>query len=185
MLALQNVGVFLVETLFSLYIGAVLIRMLLAMARADFYNPLSQFLVKITNPLLVPLRRLLPAMGKVDTAAVVLAVSLKIVQLLLLVALTNNNQVGPVELVIFAVLELLGTVIWIYIFALLIQAVMSWVGASYGNPLAGLLHSLTEPLLRPIRRFVPVVGMVDLSPMAAMLLLYIVLIVLQSYGLVR
>ena len=71
--ALQNVGVFLVQTLFSLYIGAVLIRFLLALSRANFYNPLSQFLVKITNPVLVPLRRLIPAIGKLDTAAIVLA----------------------------------------------------------------------------------------------------------------
>lgn len=180
--ALQNVGIFLVETLFSLYIGAVLIRFLLALSRANFYNPLSQFLVKITNPVLVPMRRMIPAIGKLDTAAIVLALGLKIIQLLLLVALKGSEASLPVVLV-FAVIELLRTVIQIYIFALIIQAVLSWVGNSYGNPLADVLHSLTDPLLRPIRKFVPTIGMVDLSPMAAILLLYIVLIVLQSFGL--
>ena len=180
--ALQNVGVFLVQTLFSLYIGAVLIRFLLALSRANFYNPLSQFLVKITNPVLVPLRRLIPAIGKLDTAAIVLALGLKVIQVLLLVALQGSDASLPVVLV-YAVVDLLRTVINIYIFALIIQAVLSWVGNSYGNPLADVLHSLTNPLLRPIRNVVPTIGRVDLSPMVAIQLLYVVLIVLQSAGL--
>ena len=91
MSALQNVGIFLVDTLFSLYIGAVLLRLLLALARANFYNPLSQFLVKITNPVLVPMRRMIPAMGKVDTAAVVLAVGLTVIKVLLLLGLKGGG----------------------------------------------------------------------------------------------
>ncbi|MDQ5770121.1 YggT family protein [Thiothrix subterranea] len=180
--ALQNIGILLVEVLFSFYIGAILIRFLLALSRANFYNPLSQSLVKITNPVLVPLRRMIPAIGKLDTASIVLALSLKIIQTLLLVALQGSEANLPVVFV-YAIIDLLRTVIYIYIAALIIQAVLSWVGNSQGNPLADLLHSLTEPLLRPVRQFVPVVGMMDFAPMVAMLLLYIVLIVLQSFGL--
>lgn len=182
MSALQNVGIFLVDTLFSLYIGAVLLRLLLALARANFYNPLSQFLVKITNPVLVPMRRMIPAMGKVDTAAVVLAIGLTVIKVLLLLGLKGGGA-DLFGIVVFSVLEVIRTVIHIYIFALVVQAVLSWVGNTYGNPLADLLNSLTEPLLRRIRGFVPVVGMVDLAPMVAILLLYVVLIVFQSYGL--
>ncbi|MBO0612096.1 MAG: hypothetical protein RL122_1767 [Pseudomonadota bacterium] len=180
--ALQNVGIFLVETLFSLYIGAVLIRFLLAVSRANFYNPLSQFLVKITNPVLVPLRRIIPPIGKLDTAAIVLALGLKIIQTFLLVALQNSEASLPAVFV-YAIVDLMRTVINIYIFALIIQAVLSWVGNSYGNPMADILNSLTEPLLRPIRQFVPTIGMVDMSSMVVLLLLYILLIVLQSVGL--
>lgn len=182
MLALQNIGIFLVEVLFSFYIGAILIRFLLALSRANFYNPLSQSLVKITNPVLVPLRRIIPPLGKLDTAAMVLALGLKMIQTLLLVALQGSEASLPVVLV-YAIIDLLRTVIYIYIIALLVQAVLSWVGNHQGNPLADILHSLTEPLLRPVRQFVPVVGMMDFAPMVAMLLLYIVLIVLQSFGL--
>ena len=182
MSALQNVGIFLVDTLFSLYIGAVLLRLLLALARANFYNPLSQFLVKITNPVLVPMRRMIPAMGKVDTAAVVLAVGLTVIKVLLLLGLKGGGA-DLFGIVVFSVLEVIRTVIHIYIFALVVQAVLSWVGNTYGNPLADLLSSLTEPLLRRIRGFVPVIGMVDLAPMVAILLLYVVLIIFQSYGL--
>ncbi len=177
--ALQNVGIFLVQTLFSFYIGAVLIRFLLALSRANFYNPLSQFLVKITNPVLVPLRRMIPAVGKLDTAAIVLALGLTLLKFFLLDLLGLQLD----NIVIISIADLLHTVVNIYIFALIIQAVLSWVGNSHDNPLADILNSLTEPLLRPIRQFVPVIGMVDLAPMAAILLLYIVLIVLQSFGL--
>ena len=182
MSALQNVGIFLVDTLFSLYIGAVLLRLLLALARANFYNPLSQFLVKITNPVLVPMRRMIPAMGKVDTAAVVLAVGLTVIKVLLLLGLKGGGA-DLFGIVVFSVLEVIRTVIHIYIFALVVQAVLSWAGNTHGNPLADLLNSLTEPLLRRIRGFVPVIGMVDLAPMVAILLLYVVLIIFQSYGL--
>lgn len=176
MAALQNIGIFLINTLFSLYIGAVVLRFLLASVRASFYNPLSQFLVNITNPVLVPLRRIIPAAGKLDTAAVVLALILSMVKLTLLTLLGG----GSGSIIIRSIFDLLETVIHIYIFALIVQAVMSWVGNTYGNPLADLLHSLTEPLLRPIRQFVPAIGMIDLSPMVALLLLYIILIALRS-----
>lgn len=180
--ALQNVGVFLVETLFSLYIGAVIIRFLLALSRANFYNPLSQFLVKITNPVLIPMRRFIPAVGKLDSAAVVLALGLMIIKVFLLLSMTGGDASLPL-VAVYSVLELLRTVIHIYIFALIVQAVLSWVGNSYGNPMADILHSLTDPILRPIRNLIPTIGMIDLSPMIAILLLYIVLIVLRSYGL--
>lgn len=176
MAAMQNIGIFLIDTLFSLYIGAIILRFLLAWVRASFYNPLSQFLVKITNPVLIPLRRVIPAAGKIDTSAIVLALALTMLKLTLLDML---GYIGG-NIVLGSVLDLLKTVIHIYIFALIVQAVMSWVGNSHGNPLADLLHSLTEPLLRPIRQFVPVIGMIDLSPMVALLLLYIVLIALNS-----
>lgn len=177
--ALQNVGTFLVETLFSLYIGAVLIRFLLALSRANFYNPLSQSLVKITNPVLVPLRRMIPAIGKLDTAAIVLALGLTMLKLFLL------DMLGAMQgnIVLGSVFELLRSVVGIYMFAMIIQAIMSWMNNSHGNPLADILYSLTEPLLRPIRNIIPSVGMMDFSPLVAILLLQIVLIILRSSGL--
>lgn len=176
---LQLIAIFLVSTLFSLYIGAVLIRFLLAWSRADFYNPLSQFLVRITNPVLVPLRRVIPAAGKLDTASLVLAVGLQFIGSLLLDLLGRGNY-GLPTLLLASAADVLRTIIWIYIFALIIQAVLSWVGNSYDNPVASLLNSLTRPLLQPLRRFVPTIGMVDLSPLVAILLLQIVLIILRG-----
>ncbi|MEZ5537222.1 MAG: YggT family protein [Thiolinea sp.] len=176
-MVLQNIAVFLISTLFSLYIGAVLVRFLLAYARADFHNPLSQFLVKVTNPLLVPLRRFVPAIGKVDTASLVLAFVLKLIAVYLLSAVMGKGF-NPAFLIPAAVVDLLRTLIWIYIIAMIVQAVMSWMGNAHGNPVASLLYSLTAPILQPLRKIVPTIGMVDLSPLVAILLLHVCLIAL-------
>lgn len=176
---LQQIAVFLVDTLFSLYIAAVVIRFMLAMVRADFYNPLSQALVKLTNPALVPLRRIIPSIGKLDTAAIVLAILLIMIKTALLL-LIQGQDIPALALVWYALIEFAKLIIWIYIIALLIQAVMSWVGNTYGNPLSNILHNLTAPLLGPIRNVVPNLGMIDISPMIAMIGLYVILIVLNG-----
>ena len=180
---LSHIGVFLVDTLFSLYISVVVIRFLLALARANFYNQLSQFIVKVTNPVLVPLRRVIPTIGKLDTAAVVLALLLIIAKTFLILTL-KGSAIGFVPLLVYAIVELIRTVIWMYIIALLIQAVLSWVGNSNtsANPLTGILYSLTNPILNPLRRIVPNIGMVDISPLIAILGLNILLIIVNGFG---
>ncbi len=179
-MVVQNIAIFLISTLFSLYIGAVLLRFLLALVRADFYNPLSQFLVKITNPVLVPLRRFIPPLGKIDSASLVLAFTLKLIAATLLMSIQGLDAgVGGLLLAVLA--DLIRTVVWIFMVALIIQAIMSWVGNSYGNPMGSLLDSLTAPILDPVRKFVPLIGMVDLSPLVAILLLQVVLIALGGF----
>lgn len=174
-----QIAVLLVDVIFSLYIGAVLLRLLLGFSRADFRNPLSQFLVKVTNPVLIPMRRFIPAIGNIDTSAVVLAFVLTLVKTSLLLLLTVGESHFPAS-IILAVGELIKTIIWIYIFALIIQAIISWVGNSQGNPIIPLINSLTNPLLKPIRRVVPLIGMMDLSPMVAILGLNILLIIVNN-----
>jgi len=175
----QQVGMFLVETLLSLYISAIVLRFLLGYARADFYNPLSQFLVKITNPVLVPVRRFIPAIGKLDTSAVVVALVLNLIKAVLLVSLVGVS-VGLVPLLFLAVGELVRSIIWMYIIALLLMAVISWIGSSHGNPVVPLINSLTAPLLQPVRQRLPPVGMLDLSPMVVMIGLYVLLIIVNG-----
>ncbi len=172
----SQIALFLVETIFSLYIGAIVVRLLLGFARANFNNPLSQFLVKITNPPLVPMRRFIPSIGKVDTSAVVLAFILTFIKVSLLFLIIRGAVMFP-ESILFAVGALIKTVIWVYIIALILQAVISWVGSAQGNPVSPLVHSLTNPIVRPIRRFVPLIGMMDLSPLVAILGLNILLII--------
>ena len=174
-----QIGIFLVEAIFSLYIVAVVLRLLLGFARANFHNPLSQFLVKVTNPVLVPLRRFIPSFGKVDTSAVLLAYALTLAKISLLFVITRGAIMFPESLLI-ALGELVKTIIWVYIIALILQAVISWVGNTQGNPISPLINSLTNPILRPIRKFVPLVGMMDLSPLVAILGLNILLIVVNN-----
>lgn len=180
--ALTNVAYFLIDTLFSLYIALIMIRLLLGLSRADFYNPVVQFIVTATNPVIRPLRSILPPLGKIDTAAVVAMLLLKVVQLSLLLMLRGQAP-ALLPLIWVAIVQLTELLIYIYIFALIIQAVISWVnpGALYsGNPVGSLLNSLTRPIVAPISRVVPPIGMIDLSPLIAILLLNIVLIILRS-----
>ena len=175
----SQIAVFLVEVLFSLYIIAVVIRLLLGFARASFHNPLSQFLVKVTNPVLLPLRRFIPAIGSIDTSAVLLAYGLTLVKISLLFLISRGAIMFPESLFV-ALGDLLKTIIWVYIIALILQAVISWVGSAQGNPVSPLINSLTNPILRPIRKVVPLVGMMDLSPLFAILGLNILLIIVQN-----
>lgn len=176
---LQQIAVFLVDTIFSLYIAAIVIRFLLALVKADFYNPISQALVTITNPTLIPLRRLIPAIGKIDTAAIVLALILIMMKLTLLMLIIKGGMPG-LSLIWVALIELAQLIIWIYIIAMILLAVMSWVGNTYGNPLVSILYKLTEPLLRPVRSVIPPISGLDLSPLVATMGLYIVLIILNG-----
>ncbi len=178
---LQNIGIFLVDTLFTLYIYAVVIRFVLALSRADFYNQVSQMIVKVTNPALVPLRRFIPPIGKIDTSAIVLAVALIIVKTFLILAM-SGVEMNFVGLIAYAIIELLRTIIWLYIIALILQAIISWIGNTHGNPFVSILNNLTDPILRPIRNVVPNIGMIDLSPMVAILGLNILLIILNGFG---
>jgi len=169
---LSQAGLFLVETLFSLYILAVLLRFLFQLVRADFYNPISQFLVTVTNPPLRPLRRVVPGFWGVDLAAVVLLLALTVLKLYVLYLLLGQTP-GAGGVLVMAVADLLNTTIWIFIVTLFIRVILSWVNPGGYNPALGLLYSLTEPLMRPARRLLPAVGGLDLSPIAVFILLYL------------
>lgn len=163
-------AVFVIQTLFGLYILAVMLRLLLQWVRADFYNPVSQFLVKVTNPPLRPLRRIIPGWGGVDLASVLLLFMLELIEQFLI-----NTALGVAQPVaglgLSAVVALLSLLLNIYLFGIIIQAILSWVAPTSYNPAVGLLHSLTEPLLAPARRFIPPISGIDLSPIAVLLLL--------------
>ena len=165
----NNAAVFLIQTLFGLYLLAVMCRLLLQIVRADFHNPLSQFLVKITNPALKPLRRFIPGMGGIDIASIFLLFVLKIIEFLLLSLFTHYPAPEVIGLLILVTAELLALLIDVFLFAIIIQAILSWVNPSTYNPAVSLLQQLTEPVLRPARRLIPPAGGMDLSPMVAII----------------
>jgi YggT family protein len=178
---LQDISIFLISTLFSLYVIALMLRMLLAMVRADFYNPVSQVLVTITNPPVLPLRRILPSIGRLDTSVLLLMVLIKMLEIWL-VAWLNGASPGPGLVLLVAVFQLLQLLIYVFIFSIIIEAVMSWfmAGGMRGNPVASLVSSLNRPVLRPIRAIMPNLGAVDLSPLIAIIGLHVLLILLRS-----
>lgn len=163
---------FLINTLFGLYVLAIMLRMLLALSQADFYNPVSQFLVKITSPVLVPLRRILPSAGKIDTSSLVLMLAVQMLAILLILLLRGAG-VPLATLVFLSLAELVSLLFNIYIFAIIIMAILSWVNPGTYNPVTGLLYSLTEPVIRPFRKLLPPMGGMDLTPMLAIIALYV------------
>jgi YggT family protein len=171
---LAETGVFLVKLAFGLYILAVLLRLLLQIVRADFYNPLAQFIVALTNPILRPLRRLIPGLFGIDVASVLLLLLLQVLELYL-VGVLIGRPAPPDVLIYSAVVELLLFTLQVFIVAIVIRALLSWF-VPYGghhNPAMGLLISLTDPLLRPARRHLPAIGGVDLSPLVVLAVLWI------------
>ncbi|MFA7095699.1 MAG: YggT family protein [Gammaproteobacteria bacterium] len=163
-----NALVFLIQTLFSLYILAVLLRFLLQLVRADFYNPLVQVLVKITNPPLKPLRRVIPGLAGIDMAAIVLMLGLQLVALVLVAAIIGFAPSLP-GLLIMAVAELLALVLNVYLFSIIIQAILSWINPGAYNPFTAVLYRLNEPILGPARRLLPPIGGLDLSPILVLI----------------
>jgi len=158
---------FLVQTLFGLYILVVLLRFLLQITRADFYNPISQFIVKVTAPPLRPLRQLIPGVGGIDLSSLVLAWLLKSVELMLVLLIAGGgNLLGTF---IWAIPQLVELTINIFLFAVLIQVVLSWVNPNAYNPATSLLNSLTDPLMGRARRILPPISGLDLSPMLVMI----------------
>lgn len=173
---------FLISTLFGIYIILLLLRVIFGLVRADFFNPISQTIVQLTNPPLVLLRRAIPPVGRLDLAAVLLIIVLKFVELWLRLLLLDIG-IAPGAVLIAAIREVLVTVIWILIISLVIEVVMSWLQAGGGrgaNPVARLVADVNRPILGPLRRALPNTGAIDFSPMLVLIGLYILLILVRS-----
>ena len=162
---------YIIRTLLSLALFVVLIRLLLQWARADFRNPLCQAVVRLTNPLVLPLRRVLPPIGKVDTASVVAVVLVASVEVLILDGLRGLAFPGVLQFAQDVSLEIAHMLLQTYLFAIFLYAVLSLIAPGGYSPLQSVLTSLSEPVLRPIRRFIPAVAGLDLSPLWAIILI--------------
>lgn len=172
-----NPAIFIVDTVLSLYILAVVLRFLLQWTRADFYNPLAQFLVKITHPVLKILRRYIPSAGKIDTSSIVFALGLQMLSDFSVLALKGMSiSIGALTLLAFS--ELISLFIDIFIYAVFGRAILSWLNPGSFNSVSSVLVSLTEPLLDTCRKFVPDFGGIDISPLAALILLQLVKVVI-------
>lgn len=170
---LANPLAFLVDTLFSLYIMAVMLRFLLQWSRADFYNPLSQFLLRITQPVLQPLRRFIPSWGGIDIAAIVLMIILQVIALSLLMIIAGVTPRID-YLLLRTPAELISLLLNVYLIAIVVRAVLSWISPNDYNPATTVLLGLTEPVIRPFRAVLPDLGGIDLSPLAAIVAIQVV-----------
>lgn len=167
---LSNAAAYLLDTVFSIYILMIMLRFLLQWVRADFYNPVCQFLVKATNPPLRPLRRIIPGMWGIDLASIVLMVALQMLAFWL-IQMTGGRTMAVPGLLLLSISELIALALNVFLISILIQVILSWITPGAYNPMVSLLYSLNEPLLRPARRMLPNTGGIDFSPLVVLLLI--------------
>jgi YggT family protein len=176
MLGLNDAAIFIIKTLGSLYLLIVLMRFILQLVRANFYNPLCQFIVKATQPLLKPLRRVIPSMFGLDMSSLVLALIIQMVLIAVILAL-KGFMVDWVLLVPWSLIAIFSLFLNIIFYAMIISVILSWVAPGSHNPGAELVAQITEPVLAPFRRLIPNLGGLDISPIFA----FIAIQLLQSW----
>ena len=163
-----NAGQLLINFAFGALVALVVLRVLLQLVRANFYNPVCQFLYKATNPVLMPLRKVIPAWRNLDVAAVLLAWLLSAIKLALLYALAGQ-RLGLAGLALMAFADLIDFVLMLYLGLILVRVLLSFISVERSNPIVPLVFQLTEPVLGPIRKRLPSLGGIDFSPMLAWL----------------
>ncbi|MGJ8669816.1 MAG: YggT family protein [Oceanococcus sp.] len=169
---INNASLFLVNTLFSLYAYVLLLRVLLQWTRADFYNPLAQFIWKATNPPTQVLRKVIPRYRQWDIPALIIF-SIVVLLNMLIDLMILNVSAGLLGLLAITLMKMLVLIINLLTFCILVQAVMSWFGTNMHSPASSLLFNINEPLLRPARRIIPNLGGLDLSPLVVILILQV------------
>jgi YggT family protein len=179
MSAFKEILDYLLQIVFSSMLVLVLVRLLLQQARADFYNPVSQFVIKVSDPLLKPLRRMIPGLWGIDMAAVVLLLLLQVLAIVTVLLLNGYAPPNPVLLLLWAIIGVVGLVVNFYFFALLAMIILSWVAPGSGNPAIHLIYQLTEPVMAPFRRLLPAMGGLDLSPIFVFIAINIMQIFLR------
>src|SRR5690606_16245546 len=168
MSGLAEALIYIIQTLASLYLLIVLLRFILQLVRADFYNPLSQFTVRATQPLLKPLRRIIPGFGGLDLASLILAILVQLVLMVVVVLIAGANPAGiGLQLLVWSVIAVTSLFLKIFFFALIFSVILSWVAPGSYNPGAQLVDQICEPLLAPFRRLLPNLGGLDISPIFA------------------
>ncbi|OPA96514.1 YggT family protein [Pseudomonas fluorescens] len=180
MLGINDAAIFIIQTLGSLYLLIVLMRFILQLVRANFYNPLCQFVVKATQPLLKPLRRVIPSMFGLDMSSLVLALLLQIL-LFAVILLLNGYQANTVLLLPWGLIGIFSLFLKIIFWSMIISVILSWVAPGSRSPGAELVAQITEPVLAPFRRLIPNLGGLDISPIFA----FIAIQLLQSWVIPR
>ena len=171
MIGLNTAAIYILQTIGSLYLLIILLRFVLQLVRADFYNPLSQFAVRATQPLLKPLRRIIPSVFGLDMSSLVLAIIVQMILMALTLLLAYGTTGDPLHLLIWSIIGVTALFLKIFFFALIVSVILSWVAPASHNPGAQLVNQITEPMLAPLRRILPNLGGLDISPILAFMVL--------------
>lgn len=168
-----EIGIYVIRTLGSLYLLLVLLRFLFQMVRADFYNPISQFVAKATNPLLMPLRRIIPGVFGVDVASLVLALFVQWVLIQLLLVIAGIGFLNPLYTIAWSAIGLLSVVLTVYFWCLIISIIASWVAPLSQHPALLLVRQLIAPVMKPFQKLIPSMGGIDITPIFIFMVLHI------------
>jgi YggT family protein len=171
MIGLNTAAIYVLQTVGSLYLLIILLRFVLQLVRADFYNPLSQFAVRATQPLLKPLRRIIPSMFGLDMSSLVLAIIVQFLLFALIFLLAVGYINNPLLLLAWSLIAVTSLFLKIFFYALIISVILSWVAPGSHNPGAELVNQICEPALAPFRKILPNLGGLDISPILAFMAL--------------
>lgn len=174
----NDIGLLLINTVIGIYLLLVLLRFMLQLAKADFYNPISQFIVKATNPILVPMRRVIPGWGGLDLSSLLLALIVQVIGVALVMLLAGYS-LNPLYMALWSVLLVANLALKIYFWGLIIVVVSSWIAPHSYNPALVLIAQIIEPVVKPIRKIMPDLGGLDLSPIVVFMTINILQIVLR------
>lgn len=180
----SNALFYLVSTLFEVYLWVLMLRIILQFVRADFYNPISQLIWQMTQPIVRPMQRVFPKFRQYDTAAALLMLVVATVYIYVATALLGYD-VTPLGALWYALLKLVVLTLNLFTFSLVVQAILSWVGPGVNNPAGSILWSLNEPLLRPVRRVIPPFSGLDLSPLLVIVALQFFKLLIPLPGIFR
>ncbi len=177
---MDNAVIFVVSTLVNLYIIAFILRIILQWQRADYRNPMVKFILTVTNPLVLPLRRYIPSAYGLDTSSLLVAVGLKAAEFALLLTLFCDATPSLIQILGMTGLGLSRTVLNLYFFVILVSVILSWVSTGGYNPTAQLVGQLAEPALKPFRKLIPPIGGIDLTPIFAIVAIQALMMLLPQ-----
>ena len=180
--AFTDIGLMVVNTIAGLFIFVVILRFLLQAVRADFYNPISQFIVKATNPFLLPLRKMIPGFGGYDVASLVLAVIVQLIAISATLALIGFWPLPILNIAVWSVLGTIGVFLDLYFWGILIVIIISWIAPHNPNPAIDLFKQIIDPISKPIRDRMPDMGGIDLSPIIVILILRVFETLLSGFA---
>lgn len=170
---LAQAGAYLIQILLGLYVVTVMLRFLMQVSRADYYNPVSQGIVRITDPAIRPLRKVLPTFRGVDFATLVVAFVIQLIAVMLVMSLYGNPLFHPIYLA-WVLVGMFSLILKIYFWALIIMVIASWLAPYSQHPVLVLVHQITEPICAPARKLIPPMGGLDFSIILVFAFIYII-----------
>ena len=171
-----NASVFLAQTFFGLYLILVLLRFLMQVSRADYYNPICQVVVRLTDPAIKPFNKVLPRILGIDFATLIVALLIQVVAISLVMLLTGNLIFHPTYIG-WALVGLASMILDIYFFALIAMVIASWIAPYFNHPAMSLIVQLTDPICTPARKLLPPMGGLDFS----IILVFVVITLIDTF----